>query len=220
MIKPLFLIGTFVLSAWWSCRPAGEARDVNGRVYRTVRIGGQVWMAENLAVTHYRNGDPIAYLPNDRDWIKAQQGAYALYDDDTLLARTYGLLYNWHAVQDVRGLAPEGWHIPTEAEVAALVAHIGGDTLAGSVLKAAGGWLAPHQDAGPASGFNALPGGYRHGENGRSYTLGSNGYWWNQAGSYELFAWSRRFYSVFAHIQRDTAFKRYGFAVRCVRDNE
>lgn len=147
--------------------------DIDGNVYRTVTIGKQVWMAENLRVTRYRNGDRI----------------------DT------GGLYNWHTVNDVRGLAPEGWHIPTEEEMAALINTLGGDTIAGAALKA-NSW--------------AL-GGYRSND-GHLHTVGSNGYWWMHNRSYELFAWTPRIYTGFADVRRHERYKNYSLAVRCIKD--
>lgn len=202
-----------------ACKDRPSVTDIDGHVYPVVKIGRQVWMAANLSVTHYRNGDPIVHLAAAEQWRTGHEGAYCLYGDAG--GGPYGALYNWYAVQDSRGLAPEGWHIPTEAEINELVDYFKGDTTAGGALKAGGtnDWLFPNQGATNSSGFTALPGGYRFGPDGSFHTKGSNGYWWHTMGSYELFAWSNRLYTAFAHIQRDARYARYGFAVRCVKDD-
>lgn len=217
------IINRLLLFLCWLTLPACGHRDqdtvtdADGHVYPVVRIGQQVWMAENLAVTHYRNGDPITHVPADDAWATAREGAYSLPPQPD---EPYGALYNWHAVQDARGLAPAGWHLPTEAEINALIDHLQGDTLAGGALKSIGldHWLHPNKGATNSSGFAALPGGYRLGSTGSFHTQGSNGYWWHTMGSYELFAWSDRLFIAFAHIARDTQYVRYGFAVRCIKD--
>lgn len=210
------LLGMGVLLLF-SCGDTGTLKDFDGHVYPVVQIGRQVWMAENLAVTHYRNGDPIAHLPDNAAWTATHEGAYSFYPHSD---GPYGALYNWLAVRDARGLAPSGWHIPTEAEVNELIDYLQGDTVAGGSLKSIGmnDWLYPNKGATNSSGFSALPSGYRLGDSGSYHTRGSNGYWWHTMGSYELFAWSDRSFSAFAHVMRDTQYIRYGLSVRCVRD--
>lgn len=185
--------------------PATTVTDIDGNVYPAVQIGGQVWMTQNLRVTHYRNGDTIIPVTDFHQWSQTATGACCYYENDTGSLATYGRLYNWYAIADARNIAPKGWHVPSAEELAILVNNLRGDTLAGGYMKA-------------ANGFAALPGGYRHGSNGAFHTLGSNGYWWHTTGSYELFRCSNRFYSSFADTRRDTQYYRYGFAVRCVKD--
>lgn len=199
--------------------PCDRVIDIDGNEYPVVQIGNQLWMAENLHVTHYRNGDSLPVITDSRQWSKAQQGACSYYNNDAQHS-SYGCLYNWHAISDNRNIAPEGWHIPTAAEVAVLVNSLQGDTVAGGYMKTMkqGYWQAPSEGDGMENGFAALPGGYRSGDNGQFYTRGSNGYWWHTTGSYELFAWTKRFFSTFADIRRDTQYYTYGFAVRCVKD--
>ena len=87
-------------------------KDIDGNSYKTVKIGEQIWMAENLKVTQYRNGDPIPNLTDENDWENTEQGAYCNYDNNEDKVKTYGRLYNWYAVDDKRGLAPNGWLNP------------------------------------------------------------------------------------------------------------
>ena len=101
-------------------RGSGTVIDVDGNVYDTVVIGTQVWLAQNLKVTHYRNGDPIDSLDDNTEWCNTTSGAYCNYNNDPNNAPAYGRLYNWYATSDSREIAPEGWHVATDAEWAAL----------------------------------------------------------------------------------------------------
>ncbi len=90
--------------------------DVDGNVYKTVKIGNQWWMAENLKISHYRNGDEIPNVTDDEEWFNLTSGAYCNYKNDTANVALYGKLYNWYSVVDNRILAPEGWHVPTDED--------------------------------------------------------------------------------------------------------
>lgn len=196
-----------------------SVRDIDGNVYRTVSIGDQVWMAENLRATHYRNGDPLLALPDTSLWANSKSGAYCYYDNDSQNISRYGLLYNWHAINDSRNIAPEGWHLPSEEEIMELMNFLGGDTSGAGKLKEAGlsRWLAPNLGATNESGFTALPGGYRL-DKGTYHTAASNGYWWSANRSYEMYAWSPRLYTGFADVKRERYYENYGFSVRCIKD--
>lgn len=191
--------------------------DIDGNVYHTVAIGNQVWMAENLRVTRFRNGDRLPMVTDHYTWNQFAGSAYCHYNNDTNKSKPYGLLYNWHVINDHRNIAPEGWHLPSELELATLIAYVGGDTIAAGKLKHTGHWLSPNAGAVNNHGFSALPGGYRL-HDGSFHTLGSNGYWWLQTGSYAMYAWSPRLYTGFADVKRDQRFENYALAVRCVKD--
>lgn len=197
---------------------APTVTDIDGNVYPVIKIGNQYWMAQNLRVTRYNNGDSISNLSNSMAWSNTRTGARCYYHNDTSFGRreNLGCLYNWYAISDPRKLAPKGWHLPAAAELDTLVKNLQGDTLAGAYLKAYG-WSPPNARIPVSNGFNALPGGYRINDGG-FYTLGSNGYWWHTHGSYELFAWSPRFYSTFADVRRDPQYYTYGLSVRCIKD--
>src|SRR5688572_21874913 len=107
-----------LLAGCYSDRNDKTVTDADGNIYRTVTIGDQVWMAENLKVTHYKNGDAIAVVSSDTAWSHLLSGAYCHYNNDINNTAAYGKLYNWYAINDSRGIAPEGWHIPTEEELA------------------------------------------------------------------------------------------------------
>ena len=184
-------------------------KDINGNVYKTVKIGKQMWMAENLRVTHYRNGDPIPCLADDDEWDN-NDGAYCYYNNDTTNIRKYGMLYNWFAVDDSRNLAPKGWHVPTDSEWQVLVEFLGGDGLAGGKMQIT---VAKNE-----SGFSARPAGYRY-NHGVFDGLGTNPYFWSSTESNGGNAWHRYLYFDNSNVYRDdSGWKQAGYSVRCVAD--
>jgi uncharacterized protein (TIGR02145 family) len=198
--------------------------DLDGNVYQTVTIGTQVCMAENLKVTHYRNGDPIPNITSDSDWTSLTTGARCDYDNDADNVPVYGRLYNWYAVDDSRGIAPEGWHVPTDAEWQILVDYLGGSSVAGGKMKATGTieegtglWYHPNEGATNESDFSALPGGYRH-LDGNFYYLGSYAYFWSSTEYSSYLAWYRLLSYYNSDVYRNYDLKQLGFSVRCVRD--
>ena len=193
--------------------------DIDGNVYKTVKIGTQVWMAENLKVTHYRNGDPILNITDNTQWDSLTTGAYCNYNNDPNNAITYGRLYNWYAVTDSRNLAPIGWRVPTDAEWQTLINYLGGDDVAGGKIKEAGTthWSSPNTGATNESGFTALPGGARA-DSGSFDLLGSNATFWSSTETNSNYAWYRRLTYNGASVDRDIGDKRHGVSVRLVRD--
>jgi len=199
---------------------SGSVTDIDGNVYQTVMIGNQLWMAENLKVTHYRKGEPIPNVASDSAWGNQTSGAYCNYDNNTGHVATYGPLYNWYAVDDARNIAPEGWHVPSDAEWQTLVDNLGGNSVAGGKLKEAGTshWDSPNTGATNESGFNALPGGYRYGSGGFS-DMGYNANFWSSTEYYNNNdAWYRFLGFHFSGVYRVNRHKHYGLSVRCVRD--
>ena len=205
--------------------------DIDGNVYQTIIIGTQVWMAENLKVTHYRNGDAIPTGYSNSDWENLTTGAYAVYDGNESNADTYGYLYNWYAVADSRNIAPEGWHVPTDDEIKQLEMHLGMSqseaddsgyrgTDEGGKLKEEGTahWSSPNAGATNESGFTALPGGYRGYDYSNYYDMGSYGYFWSSTEIHSNSAWYRKLYYDLSGVYRGSNSKQYGFSVRCVRD--
>ncbi len=142
--------------------------DMDGNVYRTVQIGKQCWIAENLRVERYRNGDGIPTDLSESAWTATNGGAAAAYLNLPENAAIYGLLYNWFTAVDPRGLCPAGWHVPTDAEWTELTDYLGGENVAGGKMKTTGTldagtglWAAPNFGATYSSGFSGLPGGSR-----------------------------------------------------------
>jgi uncharacterized protein (TIGR02145 family) len=131
--------------------------------YSSVAIGSQVWMDSNLQVDCYRNGDPIPHVENHHAWKNSATGAMCLYEGENGYGRSFGYLYNGHALNDPRGLAPEGWRIPEDSDWQTLIDFLGGNDRAGGALKHKGvkHWKRPNSGASNSSGFSALPGGFR-----------------------------------------------------------
>jgi len=207
--------------------------DIDGNIYQTVTIGSQVWMMENLKVTHYRNGDPIPNVIDLGEWAGLSTGAYCNYDNDTTIASIYGRLYNWYAIDDGRNIAPEGWHVATEEEWQQLEVSIGispvtADSLGrhgideGGKLKEADTthWLSPNTGATNESGFTALPGGCRD-VSADFLALYECSFFWSSEecdGTLLDRALYRTMWYDESYICCDPYYKESGFSVRCVRD--
>jgi uncharacterized protein (TIGR02145 family) len=190
----------FLFASCTYSEPATEVTDIDGNVYPTVTIGNTIWMAANLRVTRYRNGDAIPLVTDSTTWHKSTTGVRCYYNNDTANVATKGVLYNWYVINDSRNIAPEGWHIPTDKEITALTAELERDPAQASKLKA-----------------NGL-GGYRF-YTGRTYhTMGFNGYWWSANRSFEIYDWSTRLFTALADVQRNNYEASYGLAIRCVKD--
>jgi uncharacterized protein (TIGR02145 family) len=185
-----------------------------------ITIGNQVWSSSNLNVSRYRNGDIIPQVTNNSDWQNLTTGAWCWYNNDSVTyAATYGKLYNWYAVNDLRGLAPLGWHIPTDAEWTILTDYLGGTIVAGGKMKQTGTtlWTSPNTSATNTSSFSGLPGGTR--EYGGAFTyVGSLGGWWSASQNTTTTAWYRYLWHSVADATRLNDYKARGFSVRCVRD--
>ena len=184
-----------------------------------VVIGTQTCMTYNLDVTNFRNGEEIPEVKSLEEWRAAgekQQAAWCYYDNDTSNGAKYGKLYNWYAVNDPRGLAPEGWHVPTDQEWTVLSTFLG-DDVAGEKMKSSSGW-SDNGNGNNSNGFLGLPGGYRD-DNGYFGNVGYNGYWWGASEYDEANAWYRILSNYDSSFYRDCSFyKSFGFSVRCVRN--
>ena len=185
----------------------------------TIVIGTQQWMEKNLEVVTYRNGNIIPQVTDPTAWAALTTGAWCYYNNDPLNGAIYGKLYNWYAVNDPRGLAPTGWHVPTDAEWTTLSNTLGGDAVAGGKMKTTGTtiWSAPNTGATNESGFAGLPGGTRN-YSGPFSTVGDYGYWWSSTEGGTPNAWHRFLNYSDGYIDRSNFDKRLGFSVRCLRD--
>ncbi len=202
--------------------------DADGNVYNTVTIGTQVWMAENLKTTKYRNGDDVVNRKTASEWGNTNEGAYCSYNNDAGYFTTYGALYNWFAVIDNRGLCPAGWHVPTSAEWLTLVAYLNSEGLDGGALKESGTshWYSTNSGVTNSTGFTALPGGRRYNpENAAFYQIGLTGYWWTSTPYIDprnpyndSYAHEWNMFATNNSISQSYFGKRDGFSVRCVRD--
>ncbi len=182
-------------------------------------IGTQQWMSKNLDVAFYRNGDPIPQVIDPTAWAKLTTGAWCYYNNDPMQGNKYGKLYNWYAVNDARGLAPQGWHIASDAEWTTLETTLGGIDVAGGKMKEPGtfNWAGPNTGADNSSGWAGLPGGFRD-NNGSFDDVSFGGYWWSASESSTFFPWFL-FLSYFTDdLYRVNRLKPNGFSVRCLRD--
>lgn len=233
----------------------GTVMDIEGNVYQTVIIGSQQWMAENLRVTKYNNEDDILTGLGDTEWFYTTNGAYAIYphvgnstdndvegiNSDKEMIAAYGMLYNWYAVADEKGLCPEGWSVPSDDDWKQLVDYAveqgfpnneqqvnsSGDALksclqVGSPLDECNTYdhprWNPHDtyNGFDAFGFFALPAGTRL-SNGDYYSIGEFGLWWSSSENSTPYAWVRYITSGCGSVRRNYDFKTNGFSVRCFR---
>jgi uncharacterized protein (TIGR02145 family) len=190
-------------------REAINLGDQSGN--KTVKIGKQTWMAENLNVDHYRNGDPIPVVQDQEKWKNLKTGAWCYYNNDPNNGKKYGKLYNWYAVNDPRGLAPKDWHIPTLEEFKTLKVAVNNN---GNALKALG--QGSGKGAGTnTSGFSALLAGYRD-INGNFTNLGYYTNFWSSTESNTYDAYYLSLYNDGSYIYLYYYGKADGFSVRCV----
>jgi uncharacterized protein (TIGR02145 family) len=204
------------------CTEWGEVTDIDGNVYKTVKIGDQWWMAENLKVTHYQNGDEIPHVTNDSIWQSFWQsrgpGAYCEYENDENYVATYGRLYNWYAVEDSRNIAPAGWHVATEAEWQTLIRCLGDAAAAGGKMKEAGTthWSEPNTGATNRSGFAVLPAGTRSGGEYSSlyyYTI-----FWSSSNLVGSQAYDAELEHDGSTAWMGSGIKCNGYSIRCIKD--
>lgn len=204
----------------------GLLMDYDSNIYLTVTIGTQDWMAENLKVTHYRNGVSITYPGTDNiTWNTTTQGAYAYLSNDSTWKNIYGALYNWYAVSDPNGLCPEGWHVPTYGEYEVLMNYVGGSYEgAGGKLKSTRKspsphprWSSPNFGATNESGFNGYPGGLRYPEGGFS-GQGYDGWFWTSTPYNSSYAYNKHLYYNSIEFSGNAPGYHYGESVRCIKD--
>jgi uncharacterized protein (TIGR02145 family) len=218
----------FLFSAMTGCHTPA-VKDIEGNKYRTVKIGTQTWMAENLKTTKYNDGTEIQLMENYDDWVELSAPAYCWFGNDSANREIYGGLYNWYTVQTDK-LCPDGWHVPSDEEWKELRRILGDDGTAGDALKEKGTryWKSPNEGATNSSRFTALAGGYRSFD-GTFNLLKSDGYWWSSTES----VWYRKspdsiptiaFYMNLRYddhdIYRNASEKSNGFNIRCIKDQE
>jgi uncharacterized protein (TIGR02145 family) len=193
--------------------------DIDGNTYHTIKIGSQLWMAENLKTTKFNDGTSIPLVTENGIWANLSTSGYCWYNNDAATYKnTYGALYNWYAINTGK-LAPKGWHIPNDAEWTTLSDYLGGEDVAGGKLKETGTahWISPNADATNESGFTGLPGGIRY-DDGEFYKIGSYGFWWGYTETGFYYAWNSFLNFGNGHINMDYFSKKDGFSIRCIRD--
>ncbi|MDR4987487.1 MAG: fibrobacter succinogenes major paralogous domain-containing protein [Bacteroidales bacterium] len=222
----------------------GTLEDVEGNIYQTVTIGNQEWMAENLRVTRYSNGQAISTGLTHMQWEHTASGAYAVYSYEELpgfnnpqqVVNAFGLLYNWHAVNDSKGLCPPGWRVPSSDDWSELMQHLEqlGYMHPANKLKSCrqvgspqglgcNTFMHPRWDAHDTHygtddfGFSALPGGQRH-DNGEYVNVGKLGNWWTSSGLGEMSAWQHSLHYNSGVSTRSATGRNMGLSVRCVKE--
>ncbi|MFP4557326.1 MAG: fibrobacter succinogenes major paralogous domain-containing protein [Bacteroidales bacterium] len=215
----------------------GTMTDIEGNEYRTIEIGTQTWMAENLRVKHYRNAEPIPNVTGDDDpylWSNLDYGAWCSYENTTDVdsIATYGLLYNWYAVDDERGLCPMAWRVPTDEDWSILVEYVdAGDgatnddgttnSVVGGRMKETGTlhWDYPNRFATNSSGFTAIPGGHRFSSWDVEFSSkGNNSYMWSSSLWEEIVPLYRNINTNFATIGKHAGPPSNGLSVRCIKE--
>ena len=211
---------------------SGEIEDAEGNVYQTVTIGDQVWMKENLRTGSYRDGSwLLTNLYADYEWASAGPACCIYHptyvdglDSESEVLDAYGMLYNWYAVTDSRGLCPVGWRIPTEADWEELIDFLGGADIAGGKLKSQRTvpdnhprWEEPNDDASDALNFSALPSGWRS-SLGSYEGVGYYACWWSSTQYDANYAYSYYIWNEDSYIELSNDRKRAGYSVRCIKE--
>jgi uncharacterized protein (TIGR02145 family) len=208
----------------------GTITDIDGNMYKTIQIGTQTWMAENLKTTHYRNGDLIGTTtPATSDISGEITPKYQwAYNGNESNVATYGRLYTWYAVTDSRNVCPTGWHVPTDAEWHTLVLTVDAEALvvigdesskAGGKLKEVGTthWASPNTGADNSNGFTAIPSGDRY-PYGSFRNLGNYSIWWSSTEGDIANAWYRSTSYDYSVVIRSYCMESFGSSVCCVKD--
>lgn len=190
-----------------------QIRIESGDEIKTIKIGTQDWTSTNLDVSIYRNGDIIPEVQDKETWSKLTSGAWCYYENKTENGIKYGKLYNWNAVSDPRGIAPEGFHIPSDSEWTILTNYLGAEP--GKQMKSKNDWL--QGKTTNTSKFSSLPGGLRS-DNGNFNYFGDVGYWWSCTNTNMSRAWYRSLHLFSSNVPRYNTLKSYGLSVRCLRD--
>jgi uncharacterized protein (TIGR02145 family) len=209
-----------------------DCTDGDNNRYGVVRIGNQVWMAENLKTTRYSDGTPIPFVGPTAAWgaLTSTDKAYCYYNIQVGYINLYGMLYTWTAAMNgatsstskpsaVQGICPTGWHLPSDAEFTELESFLGGESITGGKLKETGTklWKSPNTGASNESGFSGIPGGYRDGQ-GVFRDATKNSWWWSTTESTATYAYFANLYYNAPSFVQLTNHKGVGYSVRCVKD--
>jgi len=213
-------------SEFYNLRPvrhfAGDpVSDIDGNYYPVLRIGTQTWLGDNLKTSRFQNGDPIFYVGNSSEWVlNTGNVSYSYPQDDYFTGLGYGILYNYHAVTDLRNICPEGWHVPSDTEWDVLVNFLGGELVAGGKLKSPGDsfWAVPNQSATNVTSFGALPLGIRSETDGLFNFYYEHAYYWTSTPQDALNSWYRSLQYDHGMVMHNTANVGAGMNVRCVKD--
>ena len=196
----------------------GSVSDIEGNVYKTIQIGTQTWMAENLKTTILNSGQSIANVSVFLDWTGLPAPAYCWYNNDEANKNTYGALYNWYTV-NTNHLCPNGWHVPTNTQWTTLITYLGGESVAGGKLKEVNTahWVSPNTGATNETGFTALPGGERGIMKIDFANIGNNAGWWSSTME-KTYAIFRSISNINGSVIQGSNDWNVGRSVRCLKD--
>ena len=199
--------------------------DIDGNTYKTIYIGSQQWMGENLKTTRYSDGTEIPNITDNTEWIYIRKGAYCIYDNDSKNNNIYGKLYNWYVTNTTangnKNVCPTGWHVPSDGDWTILTDYLGGDSISGGKMKEVANnlWGNQNTQSTNSSLFTALPSGFRFANSNNFMLLGRNCFWWSSSLTDQPdFSWVRRIYSSENKLERYKDVIYYGFSIRCLKD--
>ncbi len=202
---------------------SGTIKDIEGNLYKTLKIGSQQWMAENLKTTKYNDGSEIMNIYNNSQSLDSKSAKWSYYNNDTFNNNHYGKLYNWYTIDKslngFRNVCPTDWHIPSYSEWRTLINFLGGFNIAGEKLKEIGltSWELPNTNANNSSLFTALPGGYLEADL-NYYGLNKTGFWWSsehQFSEEEAYSFGLNYNS--SHVDIQGFYKGAQLSIRCVK---
>jgi uncharacterized protein (TIGR02145 family) len=206
----LFFLIVFFYGSLAPAKGQEVVKDYDGNVYKTIKVDSRIWMADNLKVTHYRNGELIPNIKESQQWSNLTKGACCDLTDNPANTKAFGLLYNWYTVADVRNVCPAGWHVPSDAEWNELTTLLSGDKGPGGALP---GSAAINQNL-----FRFLPEGFR-GYEGEFTGLGyGGGGWWSGTESTAGIAFYRNVNYNTPGRQHMEGRKSFGYSIRCIKD--
>jgi uncharacterized protein (TIGR02145 family) len=214
VITGIFLVLFICFSVVFS-NAQETVKDKDGNIYKTVKAGSQVWMAENLKVTHYLNGEAIPNITEPKQWDALTSGAWCDIGNDPVKAKTYGHFYNWYTIADQRNVCPQGWHVPSETEWIDLLTFLAGEK------------LSPFKTSAPipvatksinASLFQVLPEDFRGWDLESSHVGYGGGGWWTSTPVTEETAWLHGTNYDTAGKIRMEGRKKFGYCIRCIKD--
>lgn len=202
--------------------PGNGVIDIDGNIYTSIILGNsQEWLAENLKVKRFTNGDSITFIEDGGEWMLTSQTGIPLWyysNSDSLTNQQNGKLYNWYAVNDSRNLCPSGWKIPNNQDWDLLIDYLGGQSMASSKLKLVGNehWLLYNQDATNEIGFNAYPSGLM--PFSQTSNFGDSAFWWSSSNFSSENAWMYQIRDLGSQVDIDPYYKWTGNSVRCIKE--
>ncbi|MBM2817088.1 MAG: hypothetical protein HW421_3850 [Ignavibacteria bacterium] len=223
MKRTIYILQIIVLSLLISCQKdtAINPKNLIDTNSNSFTIGTQTWMKKNLDIDHYRNGDPIPQVTDSSEWFSLTTGAWCYFNNDSSNGKLYGKLYNFYAVSDPRGLAPAGWHVPSDSEWTVLTNYLGGEEVAGRKMKYSAGIYpghVPDSNATGESGFNVMLGGFRY-VTGEFYDFGYSTHFWSTTPAGIGTNWERDFFYGLPFVYRYfSCAQMFGYSVRLIKD--